>query len=84
MRKVAYKKWIPKEPDPLRFGGTMPGTGKMETDFTHKGTFHCWGFELDPEYKTSITVAFIEKEDGTMITLMPSDIKFLGEQDVKE
>lgn len=63
MRKVKYKVYT-----------------KYPKEFTFKeGLFHTWGVEFE-EFESgpgNYTVGIIEKEDGEIITSVPTDIIFL-------
>lgn len=79
MRKVKFKKFIPREHK--KEGGLVEGTGKFEVDFTHEGLFHCWGIEYE-EYEDGLgnsTVAIIEMPDGTIENVFPNRVKFINE-----
>ena len=54
------------------------GTGRYESGYSLKGTFHRWGVEYS-EFNNgtvSYTVGLIELEDGTIISVAPENIKF--------
>lgn len=66
MRDILYKNYI-------------PGTLKLEKDYTQKGKFHQWGinFEEFENGAASYTVALVELEDGVIVEVEPSRIKFV-------
>lgn len=55
----------------------------------YNGYFHSWGQEIGSHNRTMgnagslITIAIIEKEDGTITTELPSSIKFDDDYDKK-
>ncbi len=85
MRKVKFKKWISGiwgdvyEDGVFQHEGWLKGTNCWETDFKHDGIFHQWAnafTELDSGVGND-TVALIELSDGTILKVMPSNIKFV-------
>lgn len=81
MRKVLFKKWIPKKiitEDCLT--KVDPETNKWEDDFNNMGTFHQWGTQSQDngETMTMDTVAIVELSDGTIIQVYPFNIKFIN------
>lgn len=82
MKNVLYKNWIPKEMQKAEgaiYETIKPGTGCWEKEFTHEGLFHQWAnaFEESSEGFGNYTVALIQKEDGTIVEVLPSNVKFL-------
>jgi hypothetical protein len=79
MRKVLFKKWIPKEiigTDALR--RIKQDTNCWEKDFTTEGLFHQWAFAYE-EFETgpvNYTVALVELPNGEVIQVLPSNLKF--------
>lgn len=83
MRKVLYKKWIPKEyipmnPNVKNIREVKEGTG-MYSDFIHEGLFHKWatGFEEFESGLGNYTYAIIETPDGCVEEVLPTNIKFI-------
>lgn len=77
MRKVKFKKWIPIQYN--EHHRAVSGTGCFEEDYTQDGIFHCWGLDCI-EYESSgcsYTVAIIEVENGEVLKLDASKIKFM-------
>lgn len=82
MRKVKFKKWIPREYEQREgFKAKQPvrGTGIFESDFISKGVFHSWGvnYEESTEGFGNYTIGLIELPDGTVIEVIPQNIKFI-------
>lgn len=86
LRKVMFKKWIPKET--IGEGAlkrTKEGTNCWESDFNHAGLFHQWATSYE-EFENgagNYTVALVETPDGTIETVLPFNLKFVthsGEQ----
>ena len=84
LRPVLFRKWIPGvyEPDTERGYGTklVKGTHCWEHEFTHEGMFHQWAAAYE-EFETgagNFTVALVELADGTIVEVLPSNIKFIG------
>jgi hypothetical protein len=81
MRKVLYKKWIPKVsiPTTLPFDDdTEPGTGCL-SDFIHEGLFHQWGVSSDDiPGSGGEAMGIIENTDGTISIVYPQNIKFIS------
>lgn len=77
MRKVLFKKYIPKEYD-QDTKLIKRGTG-IWTDFAHEGIFHQWGstFEEFAENAGNQTVAIVERPDGSIETVNPTDLRFI-------
>lgn len=82
MRKVKYKKWIEAIWKESQLGKIIePNTRCWEENYTHEGLFHQWAnsyeeFESGPG---NFTVALVEIEDGTIIEILPCNIKFIKE-----
>jgi len=81
MRKVLFKKWIPRVSNGLEYPheSWVKGTNCWEPDFTHDGIFHQWAnaYEESSEGFGNYTVALIELPDGTIIKVLPSNLKFV-------
>lgn len=82
MRKVLFKKWIdakyPPSEKPLTFKDKIEGTGCW-SDFIHEGTFHQWAnsYEEGENNFGNFTVGLVELADGTIESILPSNIKFV-------
>ena len=82
MRKVKYKKWINPIWKESQIGKTLePNTTWWEKDYTHNGLFHQWGaaYEESSEGFGNFTLALVEIEDGTIVEVLPCNIKFINE-----
>jgi hypothetical protein len=94
MRKVLFKKWIDEKykpqddymTKPIKRNETLEGTGCM-SDFINEGVFHQWGIgmqilkiEIIYGVNNSMlrTVGIIETEDGTIVEVLPSNMKFIS------
>ena len=81
MRKVMFKRWIPREIERLedkRYDTIKPGTACW-SDFLYEGWFHQWGaatLESEQGYG-NYSVALVELFDGTIEEVLPTNIKFL-------
>jgi len=83
LREVKYNKFIPIEyviiqEEPLK-KGRVEGTGMTETDYPSRGFFHTWGVNYE-EYEintVNYTVALVETRDGTIVEVLPTDLKFI-------
>jgi hypothetical protein len=80
MRKVKFKKWIPRE---YTVGTLIPitGTGVSQSDFLTDGYFHQWGcayeeFESGPG---NYTIAIVEDMNGVIHDVLPTNLKFISE-----
>lgn len=78
MRKVLFKKWVPRQLD----GSCkiIPNTGCFEDDYTIEGVFHQWGVGYE-HFDIGIgnySVAIVELHDGTMAEVYPQNIKFIS------
>jgi len=76
MKKIKFKKWIPKEYENSRI---LAGTNRFEQEFTHNGIFHAWGVAHE-EYEHgagNYSVALVELPDGTVKEMLPSSIQFV-------
>lgn len=78
MRKVLFKKWIPRET--VSNGAlhvTKSGTNCW-SDFIYGGFFHQWAnkYEDSGEGFGNYTVALVELFDGTIEEVLPVNIKF--------
>ena len=82
MRKVLYKKWIPKEMNNgMGMQRAKDGTNCWEREFTHKGIFHQWGnaYEESTAGFGNYTMGLIELANGSMEQVLPTNIQFLPE-----
>lgn len=81
MRKVLFKKWIPREEiGEGAFRRQKEGTNCWEKDFTNAGVFHQWGCSYD-EFESgagNFTVAIIETPDGNIEQVLPSNLQFIS------
>lgn len=81
MRKVLYKKWIPREYIKSESaGGTIPKPGtNCWGPIENKGFFHCWGLSSvdGGDSVATDSVAIIELEDGTVERVAPEAIQFV-------
>ena len=83
MKKVKYKKWIPSEyTEWIECSRTLiPNTGCWESDYFNDGLFHQWANSYE-EFKSgpgNYTIALVEIEDGTIVEVLPCNIKFIKE-----
>ena len=81
MRKVLFKKWIPREIEKFQLGErTKKGTGCFMEEFTEKGLFHQWAaaYEEGSAGFGNYTVALIELPNGEIVQMLPSNIKFIS------
>ena len=84
MRKVLFKKWIQGAwPDKINHAvsSAVEGTNCWEKDYTNTGRFHQWGqsyeeFENGPG---NFTVALVELSDGTIVEVLPPNLKFVDQ-----
>jgi len=65
----------------MKNGDYVPGVGYMKAnDFV--GKFHAWGLELfelfEQDNPVSYSVAIVEKDDGTVVTVSPSMVVFIA------
>jgi len=83
MRKVLFKKWVPRKTEIVSgntFKTTVKGTGCYEPEFINEGLFHQWGVEYE-EFDNragNCTIALIEISDGTIEKVLPSNLKFIS------
>lgn len=83
MRKVLFKKWIPRQIELIDSFGKheviVEGTDCWEDDFTHKGIFHQWAniCEESSAGFGNYTVALVELPDGTISEVLPINLKFI-------
>lgn len=83
MRKVAFRKWIPLEyekvEDKINYSKAKAGTNCLEEGFPNEGMFHQWAnaFEESSAGYGNYTVALIELKDGSIIEVLPTNIRFL-------
>lgn len=77
MRKVLFKRFIEVQWDENK--KRVAGTGRLEDDYHHAGTFHQWGSDIveDDRGFSSFTVAIIELADGTIEQVIPTRVKFI-------
>lgn len=79
MRKVRFKRWIPRETDRNDvFGVPKENTNMWEQGYGGEGMFHLWGVSYE-EYESgpaNYTVAIVELNDGTIVEVLPSKLKF--------
>lgn len=80
MRPILFKKWIPKIT--IKTGQSTTeaksGTNQWESDFINEGVFHGW-YNAYEEFDTgagNYTVALVEIADGTILEVLPSNLKF--------
>jgi hypothetical protein len=82
MRKVLFKRWIPREltkAEGQRYETTKLGTACW-SGFDYQGLFHEWGVGCS-EGETSFgnySIALIELPDGTIEEVLPTNIKFVS------
>jgi hypothetical protein len=87
MRKVLFKKWIPKVVKkemeisnyPFPTEAYEEGTNCWESDFMHEGVFHGWSVAYE-EFETgagNYTIAIVELPDGTVVEILPKNLKFV-------
>ena len=78
MRKVKFKKWIPAKYINNLLGNEK-GSNCWENDYLHDGVFHEWGsaYEESNTGFGNYTIAIVEQEDGTIVEVLPSNIKFI-------
>lgn len=80
--KLLYKKYIPlvyERNERNQVTKPIPDTGRWEDDFTHPGELLCWGVEYE-ELEQAVgqyTVAVVKNPDGTVETVLPSNVKFV-------
>jgi len=86
LRKVSFKKWIPgvyEMPASSISGSSKlkPGTQCWEAEFCNTGLFHQWAvtYEETSAGFANYTVGLIELFDGTIESVLPSQIKFLDQ-----
>jgi hypothetical protein len=87
MRKVLFKKWIPKEQEEIEKGifslHPKKGTNCFEKEYNNEGVFHQWCETCNKLIDGSAindgetTAGIIEIEDGSIICVMPGNIKFI-------
>lgn len=83
MRRVKFKKWIPATYTSMGNNCTQvknEGTGKWDDDFIHEGVFHQWAnaYEEFESGAGNYTVALVELENGEMVEVLPTNIKFIN------
>ena len=81
MRKVKFKKWIPVQTSKATNGNyvKVAGTECWSEDFMQDGIFHQWGSAIEKTDNGvgTYTVAIVEIADGTILEVLPSNIKFI-------
>jgi hypothetical protein len=80
MRKVKFNKWIPRVDEPTHLGSrAKEGTACWENGFPNEGLFHQWAnaYEESTAGFGNFTVALVEIEDGTIVQVLPMNIKFV-------
>lgn len=82
--KLLYKKYIPvkfERNERNEVTVKYQNTGKWEDDFIHPGEFLAWGIEYEELQNGAgqYTVAIVKNPDGTVETVLPSNIKFITE-----
>ena len=82
MRKVLFKKWIPKRTEKVNgsiYETMVKGTGCWSSEYSESGLFHQWAnaYEESTEGFGNYTVALIELSDGTVESVLPSNIQFV-------
>jgi hypothetical protein len=77
MRKVIFKKFIPQKYESNGYS-IVQGTGMWEEGFPHKGLFHQWANACEESSSGfgNYTVALVEIEDGSIIEVMPTSLRF--------
>lgn len=82
MRKVLFKKWIPREEiQEASFKRTREGTNCWEKDFINEGLFHQWASSYQ-EFENgagNFTIALVELPNGEIEEVLPSNLKFVSE-----
>lgn len=84
MRKILFKNWIDAKyyengsGQTLTYLNRLPGTGCW-SDFIHEGIFHQWAsaYEESENGFANFTVGLVELPDGTIESVLPSNIKFI-------
>lgn len=88
MRPVKFKKWIePKYQEGANSVNCrtthtpLPGTNCWENDFLHTGIFHQWANACHDSGDGfgNYTIALVEVADGTVIEVLPSNLKFMDD-----
>lgn len=82
LRKVVFNKWIPIVYENINEGKSVrpkDGTNCWEKDFLNSGWFHQWAnsYEESSEGFGNYTVALVEMPDGTIESVLPTNIKFI-------
>ena len=77
MRKVKFKKWIPIQHE-IGTHIRVKGTGQAEDEFKNEGLFHQWcpDYEEFDNGPANYIVALVELKDGTVVKVMPENLKF--------
>jgi len=83
MRKVLFRKWIPREMEPVIINKTKVGTGCW-SEFIHEGYFHQWGttYEEMGSNVAVYSIAIIEIQSGTIEEVRPTDVKFVEQSTI--
>jgi hypothetical protein len=81
MKKVLFKKWIPIEWNENLMGNKqqIKGTNCWEPEFKNEGLFHQWAnaYEEFENGAGNYTVGLVELKDGTIIEVLPTNLKFV-------
>jgi hypothetical protein len=80
LRLVKFNKWIPRVDEKTSFGSkAKDGTNCWETEFINEGIFHQWAnaYEESSAGFGNYTVALVEIQDGTIVEVIPSKLKFI-------
>lgn len=85
MRKVMFKEWIPVgyEQNNTTYKTVKVGTNCWSKDYLGQGLFHQWASSYE-EFENgagNYTVALVELEDGTIKEVLPSNIKFIQNEE---
>ena len=78
MRPVLFKKWVVGIRATDGKSTYKEGTQTWEPDFINEGVFHGW-YNAYEEFDTGVgnyTVALVEIADGTILEVLPSNLKF--------
>lgn len=80
MRKVKFRRWIPRIDEKTDFGTKAKvGTNCWEDGFPNEGFFHEWAsdYEESSEGFGNFTVAIIELDNGMIEKVLPTNIQFI-------
>lgn len=83
MRKVVFKEWIPQK---IENGRIVPGTSCWSNEYTGVGFFHQWAvmYEELRDGVGNITVALVELQDGRIVEVLPSNVRFVVVEEVSD